>query len=140
MGSVEENAVTRSSKIRFVGGPWHNRVVCVDLLSVYKVPEEMPSLVALVGNRHVPRLERKTHDYVLLEFRQDGADGMRNLVFKQYVHSSLCQDPPRWVSDEVGFPPLPKSYVDRFDRMLARTTLCKLLCGGGRKRLKADED
>jgi len=131
--------MTRYSKIRFVGGPWHNRVVCVELLPVFKVWDGAKCLAAVAGD-YAPRPEAKYHDYLLRTFRsgEEDADGLPELVFQQYVHASLCPDPPAWASNEVGFAPLPDRMVARFDRMLARTSLCKMLCGGGRKRLNAD--
>lgn len=126
----------RYSYIRFAGGPWHNRVVCVELLPVLAVPEESPVLVSCVGSGYVPRPETKIHQYLLRTFKshEEHEDGLPLLIYQQYLHQSLCPDPPLWVAEEVGFPPLPEACFARFLRLLSTTTACKIACGGGRKR------
>ncbi len=118
----------RYSYIRFVGGPWHNRVVCVELLPVLAVPEESPVLVSCVGSGYAPRPETKQHQYLLRTFKswEEDADGFPELVFQQYIHQSLCPDPPAWVTEEVGFPPLPPTCFARFLSLLSKTSVGRI--------------
>lgn len=127
--------MTRYSKIRFVGGPWDNRVVCVELLAVLSVPENSNVLPCLVGGGYVPYPEAKHHQYLLRSFQSHERDesGGPQLAFQQYIHQSLCPDPPAWAYEEVGFSPLPPECFARFLRLLSTTTVCKAMCGGGRK-------
>jgi hypothetical protein len=133
--------MNRSSYIRFVGGPWHNRVVCVELLPVRMVMEESDVLVCVMSGGSIPRPETKHHQYHLKWFQswQEDADGFPLLNYQQYLHQSLLPDPPVWVAEEVGFPPLPEALTERFIRMLCGTSAARAMCGGGRrKRKRAD--
>lgn len=127
--------MTHFGYIRFVGGPWDNRVACVELLPVLRIPEEAEVLACVIGGDYIPRPETKHCQYVLHTFKshEEDADGFPLLVFQQYLHQSLCPDPPRWAYEEVGFPPLPEQCFARFLRLLSTTTVCKLACGGGRR-------
>jgi hypothetical protein len=45
------------------------------------------------------------------------------MVFQQYIHQTLCPDPPLWVAEEVGFAPLTPNYFARFLNLLSKTTV-----------------
>lgn len=104
--------------IRFVGGPWHNRIVPVRALSSIRVPICGVDVGSV--DHHYTYDE---HVYFLTKFLSD-----RNAVYWQYVYQPLAEPLRRgenkWISTEF-FPNAnwydwPLVFEHRLDDLIAR--------------------
>lgn len=82
-----------TASVRFVGGPWHNRIVPVGLLDVIRIVSEQPDLFATIYRQPVNYL--RTENYFLRKYVSD-----HGTAFLQYVHESLPPDCPQCYSEQ----------------------------------------
>ena len=104
--------MTRSLRIRFVGGPWHNRIVDTHLRDVIRVVEPCDRN-AFICTREFP--SDIVHEYLLRRYTWQFWSDTEPRVFLQFVHSTL---PREHVEQHADFPPLDAFTVHAFDQAL----------------------
>lgn len=109
-------------KARFVGGPWHNRVVafasmnllCVRVVEAPKVPASV-YLAEPDEPYSAEKFSAKEHRYYLHRFFQ--GDRKHPTFYEQYVHESLIikGEPIRETYSDPPLPELPPEIWQGFD-------------------------
>lgn len=107
----------RHSAIRFVGGPWHNRIEAVPLRSVLKVTEPCEYALAHHPAAAIIEPSHPHHSYRLCQFFTGAEDENGTLtVYEQYVHESIPADSSEPYREH--FQALPRSLVRAFEQKL----------------------
>lgn len=98
---------SRTEKIRFVGGPYHNRVTETNILHAIRVVERTEPLCTPTSYTEIRNSFRASSYLYFRFFTEEGA------IYSQYVHESLIKngDPISVTHEEpTNFPTLDEAF------------------------------